>query len=140
MALREQKINSEDIKRRLKSLFADPGLRLIILFGSVATNKMHKRSDIDLAFLFDDFVDTIDLTNKVSRLLQTDSIDVIDARKASPLLKFSIARSGILIYEREKGMFNEFYSLAFRRYIDVRKLRTARESYIRDFLTAKGLS
>lgn len=140
MTLREQEINSEDIKRRLQSLFDDPGLMLIILFGSVVTNKTHKRSDIDIAFLFDDFVDTVELTNKVSRLLQTDRIDVIDLRSASPLLKFSVARNGAPIYERDKGTFNAFYSLAFRRYIDTRKLRAARESYIRDFLTAKGLS
>src|SRR3990167_2018061 len=104
-------ISIEEIRNRLSPLFADEGLRLILLFGSVATGKVNKKSDIDLAFLFDKPIDMLALTNRVIRLLRTDNIDVIDLRRASPLLKYSAVRHGKPLYEREPGMFNEFIHL-----------------------------
>ncbi|OHB40842.1 MAG: hypothetical protein A3K25_03700 [Planctomycetes bacterium RIFOXYB12_FULL_42_10] len=133
-------ISIEEIRNRLSPLFADEGLRLILLFGSVATGKVNKKSDIDLAFLFDKPIDMLALTNRVIRLLRTDNIDVIDLRRASPLLKYSAVRHGKPLYEREPGMFNEFYSLAFRMYVDTKKLRDAQAVSIKQFLKSRGLS
>jgi len=133
-------ISIEEIRNRLSPLFADEGLRLILLFGSVATGKVNKKSDIDLAFLFDKPIEMLALTNRVIRLLRTDNIDVIDLRRASPLLKYSAVRHGKPLYEREPGMFNEFYSLAFRMYVDTKKLRDAQAVSIKQFLKSRGLS
>ena len=110
-----------------------------MLFGSAVSGKTHKKSDTDLAFLFDKPVDILALTNRVIRLLHTDNVDVVDLRRASPLLKFSAVKSGMLLYEREPGMFNEFYSLAFRMYVDTGKLRDAQAKAIQQFLKARGL-
>ena len=133
-------ISIEEIRHRLKPLFQDKALQLALLFGSAASDKMHKQSDIDLAFLFDTPADVLALTNNVIRFLHTDTIDVIDLRRASPLLKFSAMKNGVLIYEREPGIFNAFYSLAFRIYVDTKKLRDAQANTILNFLKARGLS
>ena len=129
----------KEIRDRLNPIFQDKGLQLALLFGSAASGKMHKQSDIDLAFLFNTPANVLSLTNKIIQLLHTDHIDVIDLRRASPLLKFSIMKHGMLIYEREPGIFNEFYSLAFRMYVDTKKLRDAQTTAIRDFLKTRGL-
>lgn len=135
----KNKISTKEIRERLDPLFKNECLRLVLLFGSLVTGNIHKKSDIDLAFLFDRPIDILELTNKVISLLHTDNVDVVDLRHASPLMKFSIAKNSILIYEKEEGMFNEFYSFAFRVYIDTRKLRDAQATAIRHFLMAKGL-
>src|SRR3990167_7587269 len=62
--------------------------------------RMHKRSDIDLAFLYKKPVNILSLTNRVIRLLHMDSVDVVDLRHASPLLRYSVAKNGRLLYER----------------------------------------
>lgn len=129
----------DEIKERLSSLFKEEELELILLFGSVASRISHKKSDIDLAFLFDKPLDILALTNKVIKLLHTDNVDVVDLKRANPLLKFSIAKNGKLLYERSPGLFNEFYSFAFRRYIDTKKLRSAQGETIKNFLEEKGL-
>jgi predicted nucleotidyltransferase len=129
----------DEIKERLKPLFKEEELELILLFGSVASRISHKKSDIDLAFLFDKPLDILALTNKVIKLLHTDNVDVVDLKRANPLLKFSIAKNGKLLYERSPGLFNEFYSFAFRRYIDTKKLRSAQGETIKNFLEEKGL-
>ncbi len=132
-------ISVEEIRKRLLPLCGDKGLQLILLFGSAVSGKIHARSDIDLAFLFEKPADILALTNRVIRLLHTDNVDVVDLRRASPLLKFSAVKSGMLLYEKEPGLFNEFYSLAFRRYVDTKKLRDAQAVSIRQFLKSRGL-
>lgn len=129
-----------EIGERLSPVFKDKGLKLVLVFGSVVTGKAHKRSDVDLAFLFDNRVDIMGLTNRVIRLLRTDNVDVVDLGRASPLLRFSAAKNGKVLYERSPGLFSEFYSLAFRRYVDTKKLRDAGRVVIRDFLHARGLA
>ncbi|MFZ5998210.1 MAG: type VII toxin-antitoxin system MntA family adenylyltransferase antitoxin [Nitrospirota bacterium] len=133
-------LSPEEIRERLRPLQSVEGLQLIMLFGSVAAGSMHKRSDIDLAFLFDMQVDILELTNKVIRLLRTDDIDVVDLNRASPLLKFIVAKQGTLLYEKTEGVFNRFYSLAFRRYVDTRKLRDAQTAVVKQFLKTRGLA
>lgn len=135
---RKEEITEQAIKDKLSPLFKNKSLRLAILFGSVASDKSHKRSDIDIGFLFDKRVDILGLTNTVIRLLKTNSVDVVDLRRASPLLRFSAVKKGNLIYEKEPGMFNEFTSLAFRMYADTKKFRDAQSKYIKDFLEERG--
>ncbi len=131
-------ITVEEVRNKLSPLFQDKGLQLVLLFGSVASGKVHKQSDIDLAFLFDKPANILVLTNHVIRLLHNDRVDVVDLRRASPLLKYSAVKSGRLLYERAPGIFNEFYSLAFRRYVDTKKLRDAQAVAIQQFLKARG--
>lgn len=133
-------LSISDIKDRLAPLFDDEGLSLIILFGSMASGAVHAQSDVDIAFLYGRKVDILELTNRASMLLGTDRIDVVDLRHAAPLLKFAVARTGQILYERSPGVFSDFYSLAFRRYIDTKKLRDAQEGSVRMFLAERGLS
>ena len=94
-------ISFEEIRERMKPLLEDEGLKLVLLFGSAASGRTHKQSDIDLAFLYDKPVDILLLTNRIISILRSDTIDVIDMRRASPLLKFAIARNCVLLYEKE---------------------------------------
>lgn len=129
----------DEIKEKLTPLFCNKELRFALLFGSSVTGKMHRHSDIDIAFLYDRDVDILALTNDVIRLLHTDNVDVIDLKHASPLLRFSVAKNGRLLYERSQGEFNSFYSLAFRRYVDTKKLRDMQATAIKLFLETRGI-
>jgi len=128
-----------EIERKLAPLFQEEALQIALLFGSTALGRFHKRSDIDLAFLFDRPADIIQLTNKVTRLLGTDRVDVVDLRRASPLLTFAAVSQGTLLYERASGLFATVYSLAFRRYLDTQKIREAQDSVVKQFLSERGL-
>ena len=127
-----------EIKEKLTPLFEDESLQLVLLFGSALTRSMHKGSDIDLAFLYDKPVDALSLTNRVIRLLHRDTVDVVDLRSSNPLLRFSVAQTGKPLYEKSRGVFSEFCSLAFRMYVDSRKLREGQAKVIKDFLETRG--
>src|SRR3989449_11177206 len=70
--------------------------------------------------------------------LGTDRLDLIDLRRAGPLLAMAVARTGRPLFERERGAFREFQSLASRRYCDTDKLRRARRRAIHAFLEREG--
>ena len=123
-----------DLRLMLQPLFEDGSLQLVILFGSTATGKRHGSSDTDIAVLYDHTADIMALTTRVMRLLQTDAVDIVDLRRASPLLGFAVMSRGSLLYEREAGIYNAFSSLAFRRYVDTKKLRDAQARSIKTFL------
>lgn len=130
--------SSDQMKAKLAPLFKEEALQLVLLFGSQSSGQVHPESDIDLGFLYDGTVDLLELTNQVTRLLRNDRVDVIDLRRANSLLCFSAARQGKLLYERSPGLFNRFYSLSFRRYVDTKKLRDARQRAIDNFLETRG--
>ena len=127
------------ITRMLSPLFKEEELQLALLFGSISSGTFHPQSDIDLAFLYEKPVDILDLTNKVIRLLHSDLVDIVDLRRASPLLAFSVAKQSRVLYEKSSGVFNIFYSLAFRRYVDTEKLRQAQSRAIKSFLEGRRL-
>jgi uncharacterized protein len=134
----KKSLSFEEIRERLSSLQQDETLELMVLFGSSAKGKTHARSDIDLAFSFRDKIDLIDLTNKVAISLGTDAVDVVDMRKASPLLRFAVAKTGRVLYEKTPGLFHSFCSLAFRVYVDTGKLREARAQSIENFIRQRS--
>jgi uncharacterized protein len=127
-------LSIEDIRSRLEPLHHDSGLQLIVLFGSLAKGLRNRKSDIDLAFLYDMPFDIVQVTNHVSQLLRSDAIDIVDLRTASPLLRFSAMQNGKVLYECSQGIFSSTYSLAFRRYVDTKKLRDAQQLAIRNYL------
>jgi predicted nucleotidyltransferase len=136
--MREVHDSADEIKEKIAPLFEDPGLRLVLLFGSRASGRTHGGSDIDLGFLYDHPVDFLDLTNRAIVLLHTDRVDVVDLRRANSLLGFS-ACQGRLLYERTPGQFAAFFSLSFRKYVDTKKLRDAQKTAIRNFLQRRKI-
>lgn len=128
------------VRERLAPLFADPSIDLVVLFGSVAAGVSRAESDLDVAVRGGCQLDLVSVTNQMSQLLHTDAIDVVDLRRASPLLMMEVVRGGTLLYERAAGSYAAFCSLAHRRYVDTAKLRLAQRETIQRFLFARGVA
>ena len=117
-------------------LLASGDLDLVVLFGSHAAGRARATSDIDLGVLV-----AVDRTEErleeirveVIRLVGTDRVDVVDLRRAPPLLAMAIARKGKVLHEERAGVFAAFASLALRRYTDTAKFRRLREVGLRRF-------
>ncbi len=135
------RITAEEVAARLDSLpLSEPELDLLVLFGSTVTGRRKAGSDLDIAVRFDGPADLDALYLALAGRLGTDRLDLIDLRRAGPLLAFEVARSGRLLFEKRRGMLREFQSLASRRYCDTAKLRVAQQRAIRVFLEREGLA
>ena len=109
-------------------------VKLIILFGSKATQTSGAKSDTDIAVLGDGPLtldDKANLTEKLAESLRIseENIDLIDLAIASPLLQYQIAQNGQLI-KGEDSDFVRFKVLAWKRYQDTAKLRRIREQVL----------
>lgn len=116
--------SADELRARLAGLEKElPELRLLVMFGSAAAGRAGDDSDLDLAAVCDDVADLDRLYMILAPRCRTSRIDLVDVRRAAPLLAFEIARKGCLLFEREPGAFRTFQSLAWRRYVDTKKLR-----------------
>lgn len=131
----------ESLRSRLADLpVVLPELELLVLFGSVARGRATPRSDLDLAVACEEAADLDALYLALAPRLGTDRVDLVDLRRADPLLAFEVARHGHLLFERRPGLFREFQSLASRRYCDTDKLRRVQRRAIQAFLEREGLA
>ena len=117
-----------------------PDLELVVLFGSTAKGRRRAGSDVDVAVRCAGPADLDVIHGVLAPAIHTDRLDLVDLRRASPLLAMEVARSGRLLFESRRGAFREFQSLASRRYCDTAKLRRAQRRAIHVFLARHDLS
>lgn len=103
--------------RRLASGF--PALRLLVLHGSRARGDDHARSDWDLAYLGDASIDELELRSQLAKALRTDGVDLADLSRAGGLLRYRVAKDGVLLFERSPGDFERFCYDAATFWLDI---------------------
>lgn len=130
----------EELACRLQGLReAVPDLGLVVLFGSTAKGRRRGGSDVDVAVHCAGPAELDTLYGVLAPALGSDRLDLVDLRRAGPLLAMEVARSGRLLYESRPGAFRQFQSLASRRYCDTAKLRRAQRRAIHAFLARHDL-
>lgn len=131
---------AEEMAGRLQGLRkALPDLELVVLFGSTAKGRRRAGSDVDVAVRCVGTAELDTLYGVLAPGLGSEHLDLVDLRRAGPLLAMEVARSGRLLYESRPGVFRQFQSLASRRYCDTAKLRRAQRRAIQVFLARHDL-
>ena len=126
---------AEQIRASIQPIWDTGQFRLIVLFGSIAKEQMHKDSDLDLAFLPKEktLMNETLLSSQIIACTHWNNIDVVNLQKVDPLLAMQIAKTGIPLFMELPSDYAEFCSLAFRRYIDTEKLRVAQRRALDQF-------
>lgn len=127
--------DSERLRAAAVEIGRGGGLRLVVLFGSVARQEAGAK-DLDIGVLGGGAgpLDAIAITTRLTRLLGVQGVDVTDLGRADPLLLAQAARDGVPLYEGSAGEFARFASLAIRRFADTRKFRVSEREAIRDYV------
>lgn len=125
---------------KFRALCLRNGIKLAILFGSRVHGAKGPESDWDLAFWINEDVHTMTrknlagfrkkLVRELCFLLQTSQIDLVILNRASPFLKYRVAKNGKPLYEEKQGVFASFVSLAVRGYSDSFIFREAGKKYL----------
>lgn len=99
-------------------------LDLVVLFGSHAKGIASPKSDYDIGVLPRKGVipseKVLELSYRLSRAVGVSEVDLVDLRRASPLLKHEVAESGHALFERDPGTFTRFRVLAFKMFQDAK--------------------
>ena len=103
----------EMLDRLRQQTTAWPELKLAVLFGSRARGDARPGSDADLGLLLDPYSSELrfqveaELGRAVGR-----PVDVVLLDDAPPLLRFEIARNGVLLFQREDHLWTGFKARA----------------------------
>jgi predicted nucleotidyltransferase len=119
------KVDLQRVAQRIARLKEIPerveGIKLIVLFGSLAQQATHPLSDVDLAFEVDDLDDKkrVAVLGEVIETLGTDEVDIVFLNDDLPYrLKYDIAEDGHLVYEHKPGAFGDFQVNAIAMWLD----------------------
>ena len=107
-------------------------IKLLVVFGSFGTEYMTKDSDLDLGYLSEELLSQeqeLQLLQDLIKFYQRSNIDLVNLRKATPGLKFEIARKGRVIFE-QKEEFLEFQLYASHVFADTKHLREMRKEVL----------
>jgi predicted nucleotidyltransferase len=99
-----------DLLDRLRERAASlPEVRLAVLFGSMARGQGRKDSDVDLGLLLKPVSrrERLHVEAELARAAGRE-VDFINLDEAPPLLRFEITRDGVVILEREEGLWTRF--------------------------------
>lgn len=121
-------LTQSQINKIKKYASTDSKIAAIYLFGSQVKDKTQKRSDVDLGILFYNDIDgfeRIDMETELSNLIEMD-VDLIDMKKANPLLRHQVYKYGVEIYLREKNYSARFRASSIQEYLDTLYLHEKR--------------
>lgn len=105
------------LKDRLRQTAASlPEVKLAVLFGSTARGKAGPRSDVDIGVLLEP--DTPESRSRVEvelgRAVGDQSVHLVflTEEDAPPLLRFEIARDGVVLRQDKDGLWTDFKAQA----------------------------
>ncbi len=106
----------ESLRQRAAAL---PEVRLAVLFGSTARGEVGRRSDVDLGVSV--ALDASAVRRRVEAELSraTDRpLHVVFLEEAPPLLRFEIAKDGVLLFQSEGDLWRSFKERAMKDWWD----------------------
>lgn len=115
------RLSAQQCQKAIEYLRSKCQLRLLILFGSYATGHATEKSDVDLAFLSDEVLDTreiwLELSQELATLLGVESVDLVDLKKIDTVFRFVIVSTGKIIYQ--EGSVDEYLTLVYTMYLQL---------------------
>ncbi len=128
------KLQKQEIIKKLTNLFSHkPEIILAYLFGSVAENKTHKFSDIDVGVYFKKAPSLkrhLELINDICSTLETDDVDVVIMNSSSPLITHDILSYGKLLVCRNDEFYMDLRIKTLREYDDMMHILKIQSKYI----------
>ena len=111
-------VNAEVVARLRQAARRFPDARLIVLFGSVATDRALSWSDADIAVSGVDLWRGLELGGELGSLLGREP-HVVELETASDWLRYNVARDGVLLHEGEPFAWARFQAGAALVYFDL---------------------
>lgn len=120
-------LTGEKIKY-IKKLAQKYSLELLLLFGSQVTGKTHKESDFDFGYLSRRRLNLEwegRLINDLLFLVEKHderTINLVNIKKANPLLLYAMTSRTQLLFEKKPAMFAALRAYAFKKYVETKPL------------------
>lgn len=110
-------------------------LELILLFGSRASGRSHRESDFDVAYLGQNDLSLqkeAELIIDLSHVFKNENIDLVNLKKAPPLLAYAVFQNARVIYEKRPLLYASQRVYAFKKYVESKPLYQERFAKLRE--------
>ncbi|MSP24893.1 MAG: nucleotidyltransferase domain-containing protein [Myxococcales bacterium] len=100
-----------DLRERMRH---EPCVEFVVLFGSHATGRANRASDVDLGVRWTSGTSVTERSALLARLERSvrATVDAIDLDDAPPLLRIEIAKSGVVVVARTPQAWPQFRARA----------------------------
>jgi hypothetical protein len=118
----------------LPALLQEHGVQLAYLFGSLSPAHQGRGSepnDVDLAVWSSDSP-VYRLRAPIVKCLGTERVDLVDLRRASPVLRFEILKTGHPLYVADEAFQQRYEMQTLRVYRDTQHLRRQQKECLRE--------
>ncbi len=133
---------SEENSRKIKKIVEKYDLELVLLFGSQASGKTHFASDIDIAILGQKmiiFEDEMKIRYEFTKVLKTDGVDIVDIRRAGPLLMYQIfSKPHKILFCTDLQIYFRYKIYAERKFVEAKPIFDLTQYSIERFLQKHG--
>ncbi len=116
---------TEIIDESLEMISDELAIRFILLMGSQATEKKGPMSDIDIAvyvnpelYASDNLNIQLTFGTLLSKRLKRDDIDIVVLNDATPSMRYSALKNGIILYMTDEGEYEDYLVRALAEYYD----------------------
>ena len=133
------KFMEKEKNKQINKIAKKYDLELLLLFGSQVANKkyLHKESDFDIAYLSKRDLDLMEESKLICDLMpvfKSEKVDLVNLRKANPLLMQQIFANHKLMYCRNPEIYSLYQIYAMKRYIEAKPLFDLNRQFIKDFV------
>jgi predicted nucleotidyltransferase len=121
--------------KELTNICIKHGIKMVLLYGSQATENSNAESDVDLGLLLkDDFYDFEEIIKDLMIVFKENIIDIAILNHGDPVLKFEIISNYKILFCQADEIFLEFYTNTVKQYNDTKKFRILEKVYLENFI------
>ena len=124
----------EKQKQKIAEICRYFGVEILLLFGSQVSGKIHKESDIDLAFASNhrlDFEEESRLNAELQTIFGERRVETTNIFKTNPLLKKRIFDEHVPLYIENNFLYHVLASYAIKSYLETKVLRNGLQNYLK---------
>lgn len=113
------------------------GLELILLFGSQSRGDLNPESDIDIAVYGNEVlgeIKKIGIIYELCKMLDSDKIDLVDIKTASPLLKKEIFMNYTILYLKNPMLLYQLELVSMYEFKESAILYQMRHEKLKEFV------
>ncbi len=116
---------SEKNKNLIAKIAGKYDLRLLFLFGSRVTGRIHKESDYDFGYISERDLSLMEEGQLIIDLMPIAGarderlINLVSFKRAKPLLLYAATSNSQLLFEKKENEFDELKIRAFKMYVEI---------------------
>lgn len=125
-------------KQQIEKIGKKYDLKLMLLYGSYATNRFHRGSDLDIALLGEKpiyFRDILKISSELEGIfgnIPDRELDIASLHGDDPLFRYEAVKLSVQLYGSVRD-YSEFKSYAFQSYLDAKDIFRLQKAMVQKY-------